>query len=501
MKKYVLVITFLCAFLLSIKMDTLQVSAENSDNEVNLVIHKLLLGDSHTSSELIIENDGSIHPDGLELLQNQVGLNEVEFSIYDVTDDFYELRASGKTVEESQSLLSQLKEDRELVVKGITKTIDSEDGILSVTVPKKQQGKDAVYLIKETNRPSNVKENSLPVVVVLPMSGDEEQELESIHLYIKNDRETPDVPTLEKSIEKKEESYSYGEVITYNIQTTIPQDILQYESYELEDEADPALWLVDKGSKEETIKVSLKGATQTDYYDITELRDHGFTIQFDPQKLGDFVGETISITYEMELRGNQANSNQGEFVNIVELTADNRFKLKDKEKIETGGYHFVKVDMNQSSKKLADAKFVVMNKEKYYLKENKEKQKIWVKDKTQATEFISNEQGELVVSGLRYGDYSLIETQAPTGYILNQQPVSFEVTKDSLQETSNYPLKIVNKVDEKTGQPAPPNKPSTGGNLPKTNEIKDSYLFLVGSLMLIAIVIIKIKGERKHEEN
>lgn len=501
MKKYVLAITFLCAFLLSFGLDTKQVRAEESNNEVNLVIHKLLLGDTHTADELIIQNDGSLNPEGLELLQNQVGLNDVEFSVYDVTDDFYELRASGKTVEESQSILSQLKEERVLVVKGITKTINSEDGILSVAVPKKKQGKDAVYLIKETNRPEGVSEVSLPVVVVLPVYGDANQELENIHLYIKNDRETPDVPTLEKSIEEKEHSYSYGERITYTIQTTVPQDILQYESYELEDEADSALWLVDKGSKEETVNVSLKGATETDYYDITELRDHGFTIQFDPQKLGSYVGETISITYEMELRSNEANSNQGEFVNIVELTADNRFKLKDTEKIETGGYHFVKVDMDQSSKKLAGAKFVVMNKEKHYLKENKEQQKIWVKDKAQATEFISNEKGELVVSGLRYGDYLLAETQAPVGYILNQQPVAFEVTKTSQQETSNYPLKIVNKVDEKPGQPTPPNKPSTGGSLPKTNEIKDSYLLLLGSMMLIATIIIKFKGEKKHEEN
>lgn len=491
MKKHLFYITLLTLLFVSLFGYTGQ--AQESDKEyVDLVIHKLLLGDKHLSDESLIQNDGSLNPTGLELLKNPIGLNDVEFSIYDVTTDFYQLRGSGKSIEESQKELSQKEMKQEPIERGVTKKEDTGDGILRVTLPKKQQKEDAVYLIKETSRPENVKEGSIPVVIILPVYAGN-VELKEVHLYIKNDRDEPDVPSLIKSINHKENDFSYGEKISYKIETEIPQDILQYESYELSDEADDELWIIKGESDSEMIKVTLDGKEEEDYYQIKEIKDHGFTIEFDPQKLGDYVGEVISVTYDMELRGSY-NNQQVEFNNTVQLIAGNRHQLEASQKVVTGGYHFQKVDMDKPNNGLSGAEFIIMNKDNNYMQENDKKGVTWGRDKSKAKKVISDKQGKIDLLGLGFGKYSLIEMQAPSGYIQSQQPINFEITKTSEKETQAIPLKIVNKAEKKPEQPG---KPSVGGALPQTNDTYNRVWAVVGVLIVIFIIYINTGGKKK----
>ena len=481
-KRLFLITCFLFSIILSIWY-TSPVYAETE--EVTLVLHKVLLGDNVSADEGIIQNDGRISPDGLALLKNQIGLNDVEFAFYDVTDDFYLLRDEGESVEDAQKVLSQEIPLSRPVITGKTQSIGTEDGVLSVNLPSKNKERDAVYLIKETHTPERIKNASRPMVVVLPILYDD-QPLDIIHLFVKNERETLDQPTLEKNIIQDTHAISYGDKVTYTIDTIIPQDILKYETYGLEDEADPSLWLIKKKVDTETLKINIEGESVTDFYQITDIRDHGFTIAFDPKKLGEFPNKTIRITYDMELRG-EALSDNTEFINRAVLIPGNEPNIKAEKAIYTGGYHFIKLNLDKQEQGLSGAEFIIKNTNGDFLKEMPNGGHQWVKNKKSAMRLISDDRGNFNILGLDYGDYVLEEVKAPNGYILNNSAVSFAVTKESYQETKVYPLKILNKLDYQ-----PPRN-----QLPQTN---DTYKPLVSIIGVCFIgLIITFKRRRKKQ--
>ncbi|WP_220722066.1 prealbumin-like fold domain-containing protein, partial [Brochothrix thermosphacta] len=47
--------------------------------------------------------------------------------------------------------------------------------------------------------------------------------------------------------------------------------------------------------------------------------------------------------------------------------------------------------------------------------------------KTVIEKLVSNETGEVTATELAPGDYQFVETKAPTGYILNTDPVEFTI--------------------------------------------------------------------------
>lgn len=485
MKKRLFLLMGILTCFLSLTTKTLA-SKNNVSEETTLIIHKLLLNDQFKEDDELINNDGSLHPDGLELLKNQTGLNGVTFSLYDVTTQFYELRQKGYSVEECQQLLSQMEMSQQAIATGVTQTVGEEAGILQFIVPRQQQNQYAVYLIKETNKPDNIKESSTPIVVVLPIYDENHQELDEIHLYIKNESLYPDLPSLDKQVDQNQLDYNYGDTIPYSIETQIPQDILQYTSYQLRDEAEDALWLVREKIDKETIKVQIDGVSHEEIYEVTELRNHGYTLDFKPEKMSEFVGKPMTISYQMLLKPSL--SYQPSFMNQAILMGDNKWELKADQMIFTGGYHFKKVDMVNPQKTLGQAKFIVKNNQNDYLQEAGN----WTKDREKARVFISDKEGIIDLYGLRYGSYYLIEIEAPKGYLLSQTPVEFKVTKTSETETKSIPHKIVNKKESEQSV--------NTGSLPKTNDTINQKMMMIGYFLVSISLFIKMKGATKNEE-
>ncbi len=75
-------------------------------------------------------------------------------------------------------------------------------------------------------------------------------------------------------------------------------------------------------------------------------------------------------------------------------------------------------------------------------------------DQGQARVFTTDEQGQIIIENLAYGNYYLEELKAPLGYILEKTGSSFAVAKNSREQSSIYNETTsiaISKVDEQTG--------------------------------------------------
>ncbi|MBP2966794.1 prealbumin-like fold domain-containing protein, partial [Acinetobacter baumannii] len=105
---------------------------------------------------------------------------------------------------------------------------------------------------------------------------------------------------------------------------------------------------------------------------------------------------------------------------------------------------FQKVDQDNKNTGLKDAKFVIQNeaKDQYAVVDETTKEVTWTTDKDQGTKFVSGENGEFEVTGLKFGTYYLVETEAPEGYVLLKNPIKFTVDDNSY---NNKTVEVVNK--------------------------------------------------------
>ena len=155
------------------------VSADTGSAQV--IIHKKKM----LSTSGTLQNTGKI----MSEFDQYQGLSMVEFKIYDVTNEFYQKRQQGATVDEAKQAVQSLISGNP-IAQGTT---DSE-GNLILNLPKLQDGKDAVYVIKEEQKDGITPAANM--VIAFPMyemikqeDGSYEygtEELDTIHLYPKN---------------------------------------------------------------------------------------------------------------------------------------------------------------------------------------------------------------------------------------------------------------------------------------------------------------------------
>ena len=122
-------------------------------------------------------------------------------------------------------------------------------------------------------------------------------------------------------------------------------------------------------------------------------------------------------------------TNQNE---AVQVTKSNKQTL--------GGLVATKID-GVTGQPLSGAEFKLIGKNNKVIKES----------------IITDQFGKLAVGNLEAGTYQLIETKAPVGYLLDQKPFIFELTKATTVNTTiaNMPKKqtaILTKIDQQTGE-------------------------------------------------
>ena len=157
------------------------------------------------------------------------------------------------------------------------------------------------------------------------------------------------------------------------------------------------------------------------------------------------------------------------------ITVEN---IKPDEKVEKGGFKFLKVDSSDTSKKLKGAKFKVTKKvgDKYVDVERDGKKYIVESDKNGAFE----------VKDLELGTYYLKETTAPNGYVVNSSPIEIEITGSSYAQS---PTPVTNSKGDVPVTPTTPGGSTSTrgpkGPLVKTGDIRILIFFAAGILLIL----------------
>lgn len=152
--------------------------------------------------------------------------------------------------------------------------------------------------------------------------------------------------------------------------------------------------------------------------------------------------------------------------------------IKPDEKVEKGGFKFLKVDSSDTSKKLKGAKFKVTKKvgDKYEDVERNGKKYIVESDKNGAFE----------VKDLELGTYYLKETTAPNGYVVNGSPIEIKITGSSYAESPTF---VTNSKGDVPVTPTTPGGSTSTrgpkGPLVKTGDIRILVFFAAGLLLIL----------------
>ncbi|HFI0678162.1 TPA: SpaH/EbpB family LPXTG-anchored major pilin [Streptococcus suis] len=412
----------------------------------------------------------------------------ITFKVYDVTTEYYAAyNASVKdnsvsvAIEAAVAAVQGTAGVAPLNITALKAQTTEADGSTTFNLPAKSGSRDAVYLFVE-QASDDVKTIADNLVVSLPIykQNTNDTVLTNIHLYPKNiTKEIPfdkEITSTKKS--KKQTDFSIGQTINYKLTATIPANIA--ETKLVNDEIQNVynfFQFVDTFKTNEltfnnvdsTYSVTVAGeptltlAPGTDYTVTVAKDDVKLTTTVTTaltttgiSKLAPYANKEISFNYQMKI--NSLDHIDTGIVNTAKATfghdGENGWKKdtkEDSETVYTGGYKFVKVDVNNNNKTLAGAEFVVRKDTTdtaKYFKDTAEGGQ-WVDTYEEATKYTTLTDGIVDVKGLEYGTYQLQETKAPEGYALPTGEAAyteFKVTENSYTLTSeeNEQLKIVN---------------------------------------------------------
>ena len=239
-----------------------------------------------------------------------------------------------------------------------------------------------------------------------------------------------------------------------------------------------------------------------------------FTVKMNAKALSIPAEATIVVKYTATLNkdaksGNDGNTNGFEVVYPQSPKGGVVTTPKKEVKVYSGKIIIDKFDGNDTSTKLAGAKFVVKNKEGLFLAKNDKEEVSWVSvsrwDKEKAYITIDGEEQELTnvvvvttdsngtatIEGLKAGKYYLKEVVAPTNYNLLDDEDGFEI---ELSLTKGEDGKVVSM--QKTASIAN----NSGSTLPETGGIGTTIFYLIGAILVIGAGVVFVTRRRMHSD-
>ena len=467
------------------------VNADDAET-VDVTVNKRIWTDESAPSEIL--NTGAQMDFGGE------ALNGVTFTVYDVTDAYYDLHATTpntKTVIDTiaSDLATYAGEDNVVASK-----VTEGAGQATFRLRELQFGEDpavfreAAYLFVETATPANVSvtKKAAPFVLVMPLYEMNPNgtftptKLPEVHVYPKNETvtDTKEVVSFDGLDLITEDGTVYrnveiGQKIPFKLTLNIPEDIAEVESYSVTDTPTLGLAYADG-----TLQVE---GLQAGDYTFTTNDNGGFTIELslESETVKALAGKQLVITYQMALTKEALPDTpyeNGAAVTIGGNDPQETIKPKDPENPEnpvkfiTGGKRFIKTDAH-TELGLGEAEFVVKNGNQFAVFTNNEAGEYafieWSDEAVDNSKVVSAENtGAFNIIGLKYGTYTLSEVGTPNGYV----PIA-DLEFDVVYNGYNAENGIRNVPNTPKGL-----LPSTGGN--------GIYAFLaVGALLMIGSYI------------
>ena len=312
-----------------------------------------------------------------------------------------------------------------------------------------------------------------------------------------------DYPEIDKTVD--DANADVGQIVTFTVTGEVP-DTTGYTSYtyKLDDTMTEGLLL---NSEIANFKV-LFG---TEEIDVTPTYiDNGFTLMFDMADYQEYVGETITITYNAKVTESAVNSSTTK--NSITLTYSNNPKedtTLTTTPIEVPVYsseiNVIKVDAKDNEQKLEGAIFVIKDSAgKYYQAKDADGNIItgvsttenialvtWVDTEEEATKLVTGELGTIVFKGVENDTYYLVEIEAPDGYNRLTGPVTVKVGYN--EEETNLDTVAISHTETVEN--------AAGTELPQTGGIGTKLFIIIGSLLAVGSAVVLIVNKRMTKEN
>lgn len=288
-------------------------------------------------------------------------------------------------------------------------------------------------------------------------------------------------PDVDKQVQKHGDAntwqdaadYNVGDKIPYKITVTVPENIARLKTFVVKDTP------TNLDDDKETIQVqcvnstgtaTLNQGTSENPGEIKEIReivgsnsDKGFEIEFNPDKMANYAGKEIVITYSATLKDAAVSTTAGN-TNKVSLVYSNKVKTDvapetkdDKKQVqdETVVYTF-KIKINKTNEGGTGLNGVEFDLYKEVpagttnaITGNPAKElglditKSWLKVNEQplTTKTVGSEKGILEVNGLANGTYKIVETKTLKDYNLLKEPVDVTLSiayKTTWKKTDTY---------------------------------------------------------------
>ena len=418
-----------------------------------------------------------------------------------------------------------------------------------------------LYLVVETRVPENVTSTCNPFFVSLPMTTiDGKNWNYDVTVYPKNQTGNP---TLEKTVREDKNSTgknggtgdiadgyahtataSVGDVVDYQIISTLPtitSKATSLTTYTFVDTMSEGIrynrsnvvieffrdagctdqitaWDEDSGkfavSYDDAQNTMTIGMTETGLADINESE----SVYTDSVKRG-YSDCTMRITYAATLTADAQlgdSDNPNEVVLTWKRTNTGYFDtLQDCCHVYTYGVDVLK-QFSDGKGNLANVRFLLHNDtdDVYVIAEQRDGMyyvKGFTGKKADATTFVPNDSGHIIVNGLEDDTYTMTETATDKGYVLLKDGVEIVIAtaeSDSACETCGAKLLTASgsvngdAVDMEDGNAIVPltviNNP--GFDLPKTGGY-GTWMFTVGGCMLLGVAAFIVVRGRKHNRN
>ena len=302
-----------------------------------------------------------------------------------------------------------------------------------------------------------------------------------------------DVP-FEKTDDKV--SADVGETVKYTITGKVPDTTgFTTYTYKITDTMSNGLTF------DENVEVFVDGSKINTNYTYKKV-GNGFELSIDVMNLQALVGKKIEVKYSATVNENavakiEKNHAVLEYSNDPTDVTSKSTTPPEEETVYSAKIVIDKYETGKEDTKLAGATFILYKEvttgegeaavtSKLYYKWNDTDKKVeWVTDKAQATSKTTDDTGAASFEGLADGTYYLEETAAPAGYNLLDAPVSVTVNGANATKADLSSLTVTEGVAN-----------NTGALLPSTGGMGTTIFYVLGSVLVLAAVVLLVTKKR-----